>query len=270
MKCKIHLIMVDDIVKLLNLIILTGKIRGERPVSAMLISDIEMGKTEMLDIFRKMDNVIWANDLSVKPIVNSVLPEIQNGKTHIIIPDILTVLSHNKQVVKSVVATLNMLIEEGITNIMFYGSERKFDEPIRAGVIFAITKDAFNYRRDYFRSIGFISRCIPVTFSYSDRTIDEIHDYIASGCPVAKSINVMTGGKKSMDVSIGQKSEQKMIKIMAISKKDRNSTGFRVHKHIRTLCKAHAIYSGHKFVTKTDIDEIERLMGFMNYDYTKL
>lgn len=269
LKCDIRMIKVDEIIRLLNIILLTGGIKGTRPVSAMIVSDIEMGKTEMLDVFRKMRNVVWANDLSMKPLISDVLPQLQQGKTHIIIPDLLTVLSHGRQVVKSVVSTLNMLIEEGISNLLFYGSERKFNEPVRAGIIFALTKGAYDCRRDYFESIGFASRCIPITFSYSDETIDEIHDYIADGSPVVRKVNISVSGNRKIDVTIEKKAEAKMIKLLALSKRSK-STGFRIHKHIRTLCKANALYYGRNSVSTGDVVDIERLLRFVNHDYTKL
>jgi hypothetical protein len=67
------LIGVEDILKITNLAILTGRLKNPfRPVSELLISDVDMGKTQILEIYMNLEQVIWANDLSAKPIVTEV------------------------------------------------------------------------------------------------------------------------------------------------------------------------------------------------------
>lgn len=51
MKIQNSLIEVNDLVKLVNLAILTGKLKNEKPVLILLVGDTETGKTKILDDF---------------------------------------------------------------------------------------------------------------------------------------------------------------------------------------------------------------------------
>jgi predicted hydrolase (HD superfamily) len=48
------------------------------------------------------------------------------------------------------------------------------------------------------------------------------------------------------------------------------STGFRVHKQLRALIQAHALYRGDKKVKMQDFEEIKRLSKFMNLDFHQI
>ena len=160
----------DDLIKLVNLAILTGRIKNARPISMLLIADTETGKTQILEVFMNLKPVIWANDLSAHVIVDEVAPAIEKGKTHILIPDFLKVLGHQKMVTRNTMTMLNSIMEEGLKNVMFYGTGKEFKKPVRCGVIATITKEGYSSREKYWSSIGFVGRCIPVSFAYSDET----------------------------------------------------------------------------------------------------
>jgi hypothetical protein len=48
------------------------------------------------------------------------------------------------------------------------------------------------------------------------------------------------------------------------------STGFRVHKQLRALVQAHALYRGDTKVKMEDFEEIRRLSKFMNLDFHEI
>lgn len=62
----------DDLIVLVNLALLTGRVKNARPVSLLLVSDTEMGKTQILEVFMSLKTVIWANDLSARVIVDEI------------------------------------------------------------------------------------------------------------------------------------------------------------------------------------------------------
>lgn len=165
MKISTRLIGVDDLIKIVNLTLLSGRVKNARPVSILLVSDTEMGKTQILEVFMNLKPVIWANDLSAHVIVDEIAPEVEKGKTHILVPDLLKVLGHQKMVTRNTMTMLNSIMEEGLKNVMFYGTRRDFKKPVRCGVIAAITREAYTAREKYWNSIGFVGRCIPVSFS---------------------------------------------------------------------------------------------------------
>jgi len=48
------------------------------------------------------------------------------------------------------------------------------------------------------------------------------------------------------------------------------STGFRVHKQLRALVQAHALYRGDTKVKMEDLEEIKRLSKFMNLNFHQI
>src|SRR2546430_8207419 len=184
MKVKTGLMRVDDLIKLVNLALLTGRLKNGKPVSMLLIADTETGKTQVLETFMNLRPVIWANDLSAHVIVDEVAPLVEQGKkTHVLIPDLLKVLGHQKVVTRNTITMLNSIMEEGLKNVMFYGTRKEFARPVKCGIIAAITKAGYTARVKYWESIGFVGRCIPVSFSYSEETKKTIHDHIRKGFP---------------------------------------------------------------------------------------
>jgi len=265
LRVQTRLIDVDDLIKLGNLDILTGRVKNAKPVSMLLIGDTETGKTQILEVFMNLKPVIWANDLSAHVIVDEIAPEVEKGKTHILIPDLLKVLGHNKVVTRNTMTMLNSIMEEGLKNVMFYGTRKEFKEPVRCGVIAAITKDAFRAREDHWKSIGFVGRCLLVSFSYSEGTKLRIHEHIRNGFP-NKTIEIITG--RATNVEIPSVMAEK-VQDLAIARTP-FSTGFRLHKQLRALIQAHALYCGRVKVNEEDFEEIRRLSRFMNLDYHQI
>jgi len=256
---------VDDLIKLVNLAILTGRVKNARPVSMLLIADTETGKTQVLEVFMNLKSIIWANDLSAKIIVDVVAPQAEKGKTHILIPDLLKVLSHQKIVAKNTITMLNSIVEEGLKSVMFYGTQKEFKHPVRCGVIAAITKAAYKARENYWKGIGFVGRCILVSFSYSDATKLKIHEHIRNGFP-AKMIEIVTGRPTSVEIPAEIATRVQDLAIAETS----SSTGFRIHKQLRALVQAQALYRGDTKVKMEDFEEIRRLSKFMNLDFHEI
>jgi hypothetical protein len=259
------LIDVDDLIKLVNLAILTGRIKNAKPISMLLIADTETGKTQILEVFMNLKSVIWANDLSAHVIVDEVASQVEKGKTHVLVPDLLKVLGHQKVVTRNTMTMLNAIMEEGLKNVMFYGTRKEFKQPVRCGVIAAITRDAYRAREKYWSSIGFVGRCIPVSFSYSKATKLKIHEHIRKGFP-SSIIETVKG--RPTKVEIPSKIAEE-VQTLAIARTP-FSTGFRLHKQLRALVQAHALYSGRAKAKMHDLEEIKRLSKFLNLHFSKI
>jgi hypothetical protein len=156
-------------------------------------------------------------------------------------------------------------LEEGLKNVMFYGVRKEFKEPARCGVIAAITKATYNAREKHWKGIGFVGRRVLVSFSYSDATKLKIHEHIRKGFP-AKMMEIVTG--RPTDVEISSEIARR-IQDFAIAETP-SSTGFRVHKQLRALVQAHALYRGDRKVKMEDFEEIRRLSMFMNLDFHQI
>lgn len=206
--------------------------------------------------------VIWANDLSAHVIVDEAAPQVEKGKTHVLIPDLLKVLGHQKMVTRNTMTMLNSIMEEGLKNVMFYGTRREFEQPVRCGVITAITKEAYKAREKYWKSIGFVGRCLIVSFSYSKKTIRKIHGHIRKGFP-PRQIEIITG--RVTKVEIPRRIAEK-VQDLAIARIP-SRTGFRLHRQLRSLIQAHALYCGRSKVKMEDFEEVRRLSKFLNLGF---
>jgi len=71
-------------------------------------------------------------------------------------------------------------------------------------VIAAITKEAYNAREKYWSSIGFVGRCIPVSFSYSKETQLKIHEHIRDGFP-PRVVQIVNGKPAKVEIPSEQR-----------------------------------------------------------------
>ena len=156
-------------------------------------------------------------------------------------------------------------MEEGLKNVMFYGTRKEFQKPVKCGVISAITRAGYSAREKYWKNIGFVGRCIPISFSYSEETKLMIHEYIRKGFP-SKIIQVITGKATKVEIPPGIANR---VQDLAIARTP-FSTGFRFHKQLRSLIQAEALYSGRTKATKDDFEELRRLSRFVNLDFSQI
>ena len=160
---------------------------------------------------------------------------------------------------------LNAIMEEGLKNVMFYGTQKEFKQPVRCGVIAAIIRAAFCAREQYWKGIGFVGRCILVSFSYSDMTKSKIYEHIRKGFPV-KIIGITTGKRTQAEIPAKIATR---IQNLAVAETP-FSTGFRPHKQLRALVQAHALYCGRSKVKVEDFEEVRRLSEFMNLGFHQI
>jgi hypothetical protein len=110
-----------------------------------------------------------------------------------------------------------------------------------------------------------VGRCIPVSFSYSEKTKLKIHEHIKKGFP-SKTIHLIEG-KPTKVVILARIAEK--VQDLAIARTP-FSTGFRLHKQLRALVEAHALYRGRQKVKMEDFEEIRRLSKFTNLDFHQI
>jgi hypothetical protein len=104
-----------------------------------------------------------------------------------------------------------------------------------------------------------------VSYSYSDKTKLKIHEHIRKGLS-GKTIEIMIG--KRTQVEIPAKIARRIQE--PATEETPFSTGFRVHKQLRALVQAHALYCGRPKVKMNDFEEVRRLSKFMNLDFHQI
>jgi hypothetical protein len=246
----------EDLKKLVKLVLLTGDIKGEKPVSLLVISKSGNGKTELISSFNKR-TCSFMTDLTYFGLI-SKLEENKRIK-HLIIPDFIKITQKKRSTSDNLVSLLNALLEEGVGEIRIYN--RNADLKKRTlGLITATTKASFSQNKDAWESFGFVQRMLLVSYDYSDETIEKIIDSINKEEYIkTKTERIDLFGE---DVKSEAKFNKQLNKYV-----DKN---FRTLKHLQTLCKAHALYRNANNVGQEDIDEIIRLTKYMNLKYNKI
>lgn len=282
----------ESIEKLIRYALLSGFIEGDVPVSMMLISPPESAKTSIL---RSIECVgaLETMDLSPKPIVDSLIPRIKSEKIHhLIVPDLVKILSHKTTTIDSTIAFLNALMEEGVKRSMFYGQMFESETPICAGIITSVTPEFFAKYFKRWNDIGFITRFIPISYTYSGETIAMIHRLIREDKLLykqpAQSVtkNIKRKIKNGTKFKIGiEENASAMIEVQAqtIAKKISeykvatfvqggrihwvrpNIAGFRLQRQLRMLAKAIALSKSKKMAEMTDVSELVGLLEYIGY-----
>lgn len=252
------MIEMDDIRKIVKLVLLSGYLKGHKPLSLLLVSKAGNGKTEAITK-HKTKRVAFMTDLSYRGVLD-ILKKDPKLK-HFIVPDFLKITMKRRSTSDNLISLLNALTEDGVGHIQMYNYNEDFGMR-QVGIIIATTKASYSQHAHTWDSIGFTSRMIFCSYDYRDATIDKILDYINSDAWLReKTIERLTGYK---DVEV-------------ISSKELNSKlnkharrKFRTLKQLQTLAKCNAIMNHRREVNQDDIDEIIRLSKYLNQNYTKI
>lgn len=250
------MIKMEDLFKILKLVLISGNLKGVKPISLLIIGKSGVGKTELITHYKK-NSVGFYSDLSYMGLLEELkkFPKLK----HIIIPDFIKITQKKRSTSDNFVSLLNALTEEGVGKIRMYRTEFDFNQR-QIGIITATTRASFGQHKTDWYSFGFVQRMLIVSYDYSDETIEEIFKYINKEEYIKyNKENLISSGK---DI----KSEEKFnAQLNKISQKN-----FRYLKILQTLTKANALLNKRYVVKQEDIDEIIRLSKFMNLKYTKI
>ncbi len=256
-----RLVKLEPILSILRAALWTGKLSDEKPVSVMLIAVQESAKTEAMKYFRGTPTVRYISDLTSRGL-NHFKSDIQSGKIkHIMLLDLVRILSHGKGVSERTIQTLASLMEEGESETADAGGSDKWENFPRIGALMGITPAFFKSRRGKWRQTGFMTRFIPVCFKYKSKTVDEIHDSIANGqhapAPQAELIpheaySVYCPPTLSKFIAIRAK----------LLGQEMKSYGFRYHRILRALAKAQARIEGKGQVDQSHVDKVMKWSEF--------
>jgi len=172
-----------DLEKIIGLCLYTAYIQEEQAVSIMLISDRpEAGKSKVAMKFYGNKGIAFLSDVTAFALWRDYHKEIESGTLkHLIVPEFLAPLSRKSETVQSFIATLQMLIEEGIMEIHTgFLDPIKLKAPSALGAIVCMPRREFMQRRQGWELSGFLSRFIVVSYTYNSNTIEDIFESIAS------------------------------------------------------------------------------------------
>lgn len=247
--------------------ILTGRVKNSDvgPLSALLISTPESGKTSMMTN-AECKNVLLFTDITGRGIQEAIRtgPEV----THFVILDMVAIMSHRQSVNNYTIAILNAMTEEGVKTVAFPGMVEKFGHGKR-GLIACLTRDMLKDGRSWWNKTGFITRMLPFCFDHSPQLTVKIIQGITDGRGQAhgalpnhpfevpeKSLPVFIPVKPARDI-------EHMSQIKAVQFKEK---GYRRLKQLRSLAQGHALLKKRTRITADDIDFLQKVQPYISFD----
>lgn len=152
---------------LIGLCACSARIADARAVSLLIVGQPGCGKTEMLQRFQRPqaegENIMLAfasqaSQWGVQGILKEAVPR---GVTHIVVPELQTLLLRKNAVWASFLGLMLQAMEEGVGD--FYNGPKKLAfNQTRLGLIAAMTTDAYYQEENEMRGRGFTSRLLVV------------------------------------------------------------------------------------------------------------
>lgn len=264
--------------------ILSAYVQNSKPISLLLIAKAESGKSELIQNLRGYSNVLYTNDLSFKPLVENILPQVeQKAITHILIPDFINITQH-KRAVENLIPLLNTLMAEGLKDLKYYGSVREYKEDLRCGIISGITREMFDKQIKFWQNVGFLTRMLVVSYGYSETTQTSIHQYIQDNfdkkkekiiypvkCQKNKLYKITTPKDINVHLNLMAQNHVNQNAKYVTSGRHQNWTvelkayGFRFHKILRHLIKGICLYNGQGKRKEVNQEDLKTLISFMKY-----
>lgn len=243
--------------------LLTGRLKEHSPVSLLLISEPEQGKTRIF-FETPCPSVIMLTDVTGKAIQE--LCRQQADKTHFVINDLVAVLSHKQTVNKYTLSMINAMTEEGIAAVAFPGQIEVFKNGKR-GIVAALTTKMTRDGRAWWNKIGLTTRMVPFCFSHSEELTLKIKMAIdGDGTNLtAKEFKI-----PNLPIHVKMLPEiTKQVRRLADKKSEElGEVGYRRLTQFRALCRAHAILRGqwrNCTANHDDVEFLKRIFPYMNY-----
>lgn len=277
-----QLIEMEPLIDIIKLTLQSAYIKDvAKPVNLLLIAKPESAKTSAMAYF-KIKGTYTTNNITQAVIVSKILPMIERERLkHLIIPDFLNAIEKDYTTRKGFLNMIKSLIEEGITSLDTFNmrTNRTYDPPIKCGLITAITTDSF-YGEEYdpirqrygggvryeWKRTGLLSRFIPFSYKYELSKINRVFDFIANA-----DRELQLSGKESIQRRmIAVKGKEELFnRIRSLSQDIGKATGgygFRMQLSLQALMKANAFVDKREEVAKEDVEKIEKLGNWMNFE----
>lgn len=247
-------------------VIWSGLVADEEPVSAVLVAPGESAKTELLKKFRGTQTLEYFADLTSRGL-SQFKGEIEQEKLrHIVILDLIRVLSHPRVTADRTIQTIAGLIEEGQATIADAGGIEKWaadNRMPRIGALMAVTPQVYQRKRKMFRDTGFMSRFLPIHYEYAQPTIRQIHKAIQAGVKKPEP-KPLTLPPKRLAAKIPDNIALAITGLARAMGERQKTYGFRWHRSLRSLVKARAISKGRMIVKHEDYEELVEWTEFFN------
>lgn len=257
--------------ELVETVILTAKVKGADPVSLLLIAAPESGKTSVV-LERPCKAIEAFGDITGKGIHQVLLAK--KDITHIVINDMVAVVSHRQSVNRYTISQLNSLTEEGIKAIAGPFGLQEFTGG-KKGVIASLTLELAKDSRCWWNKVGFSSRMLPFCYYYPEDLIVKIKASIDEKSTNPQPAN---GSKRKtpefkipalpIQVVYPEHIAKEVRRLADFRAKVLREVGMRRLKQYHALSQAHALFRMKKKprVSDADIEFLKRVEPYVSYD----
>lgn len=253
---QVSLIRLHDILEIVRACIWTGRVSGENPVSLCLVAPQESAKSQCLLYYYESETLRYFSDITAKPLSNLRADIERKRLRHLVLLDLIQIMNHQKSVAARTLQRLAGLMEEGQATVADAGGVEEWKGMPKIGVLMALTPEYFLDQRSKWHRSGFITRFLRVWFTYTDRTVDEVHHAIGKGLSLPSSHKEQL--PEDAQLVTLEKDQSDAIEGLARSFADGNGGvyGFRYHRQQRALVKALALINGRHQVTDADVTKL--------------
>lgn len=220
----------------------------------------------MLKYFRGTTSLEYFSDVTSKGLF-AFRRQIEDGKLrHIVILDLVRIMAHPRVTTERTIQAIASLIEDGQMTVADAGGVEWKDDKLklpRIGAMMAVTPEIYLRKRKMFRDTGFMSRFLPVRYSYSAATASKVHTAIRMG-HLKPAPSPIKFPPKRLKATIPD-NIARLIEDAGSQLGLKESTwGFRWHRSMRTLIKARAISQGRLRVNESDFLKLTEWTKFFN------
>lgn len=263
-----YLIKVEPLKKIIECTLISPYIKDEKPISLLIVAKPESGKSSVMKQYRENKGVVYITDCTAYGLTREILPKIVSGEIKtIMIPDLITPLSKATKTRQSFVAFLNNLIEEGVAKMTTYATV--WNKDVNANIITAVTDEELRDARHNWAKIGFLSRFILFSYSYSISTITEIlNAYSEHGLTFKNNKVKLPRGK--INIKLPKEIADKIDPIAMKIGEQLRLYGLRAKINFRSLLKCLAYRNQRKAVANADFQEFLELADYMNFDFNPI
>lgn len=259
---------ISQLKKIIECALITPYIKNEKPLSLLIVAKPESGKTTVMKLYAGNKGIVYVTDCTAYGIQRDLLPKLVSKEIRtIVIADLLTPLSKAFKTKQSFIAFLNNLIEEGVAKITTYAMT--WDKEVKANIITAVTDQAIEDGRHEWAKLGFLSRFIIFSYSYSMSAVMEILSSYSRHGLTNEPIEFPLPTREA-DIELSTTIADKLDPIAMKIGEQFQLHGIRAKINLRSLIKALACRNGSKTVTENDYAELVELADYMNFEYHPL
>jgi len=283
-----NLIEIQPLIDILQLTLQTAYLKPYNPNSLLVIAKPESAKTQaIMQTSNKENFVYYTNEMTAKMLIDEVLEKAKDKKIRFLcIPDILNCIEKQKSSREQFFNLIKSVIEEGITNIQTYFKRIESKQPIKIGLITAITTTSFSSIisremrgrvllqekgiRKYLEETGILSRFIPFSYDYPIDKVKKIFNSIEGLETEQKGVKFKPISKKEEIIKSSFDMNRQLEPISFKLGQQYKAYGIRTQERLQNLAKANAKINNRKEVTQEDINKILELSKWINFDFNPI